>query len=207
MRVIAGTAKGRVLFAPKGIGTRPIPSMIKEALFNIWQAQVESARFLDLFAGSGSMGIEALSRGAAQVVFVEKDRKATDIIRRNLSVCQFRDRWAVYQDDVFKRLRTLGEAGQKFDIVYMDPPFTVPEIFLSVMNALSDVCVLSNEGIAAIRTRREMKLPDVIGYLKKFRLKNYGISSIHFYSFVPVIAPQAHETTDKLLPLAEVGTA
>ena len=96
MRVIAGTAKGRVLFAPKGIGTRPILSMIKESLFNIWQEQVKSARFLDLFAGSGSIGIEALSRGAKEVVFVEKNRSAVSIIRKNLALCQFQTGWSVY---------------------------------------------------------------------------------------------------------------
>lgn len=194
MRVIAGSAKGRVLFAPKGIGTRPIPSMIKEALFSIWQTRIKSARFLDLFAGSGSMGIEALSRGAKQVVFVERDRKAADIIRRNLSICQFRDGWSVYQDDVFKRLKKLGEDGQKFDIVYMDPPFTVEEIFLPVMEAISDASVLSVQGIAAIRTKREMKLPNEIGPLRKYREKTYGISCIHFYSLLSTVTPSSQQT-------------
>lgn len=193
MRVIAGTAKGRVLFAPEGIGTRPIPSLIKEALFSIWQTQITSARFLDLFAGSGSMGIEALSRGAKQVVFVERNRKAVNIIHKNLSICQFRDGWSVYQDDVFKRLKKLGEDGQKFDIVYMDPPFTVEEIFLPVMEALSDVSVISDQGIAAIRTKREMKLPNEIGSLRKYREKTYGISCIHFYSPLSAVTTSSQQ--------------
>ena len=203
MRVIAGTAKGRVLFAPKGIGTRPILSMIKESLFNIWQEQVKSARFLDLFAGSGSIGIEALSREAKEVVFVEKNRSAVSIIRKNLALCQFQTGWSVYQDDVFQRLKKLSKDGQKFDIVYIDPPFTVKGIFQPVMNALSDSSVLSDQGIAAIRTRREMELPDVIGSLKKFRLKSYDISSIHFYSPFSAITPHAHQMVDGLLRLDE----
>lgn len=206
MRVIAGTARGRVLFAPKGIGTRPIPSMIKEALFNIWQDQINDSRFLDLFAGSGSMGIEALSRGAKEVVFVEKNRNAVSVIRKNLAACQFQNRWSVYQDDVFKRLEILGADGQKFDIVYLDPPFTIEGIFLPAMNALSDASILSDEGVAAIRTRREMELPDMIGSLKKFRLRSYGISSIHFYAPFPTGAPHTRQAPVGPLHLDEGGT-
>ena len=82
MRVIAGTAKGRRLYAPKGMETRPITAKIKEALFNIWQDRIPGSDFLDLFAGSGSIGIEALSRGADYVVFVDKSRKAVEMIKK-----------------------------------------------------------------------------------------------------------------------------
>ena len=104
MRVIAGTAKGRRLYAPKGMGTRPITAKIKEALFNIWQDRISGSDFLDLFAGSGSIGIEALSRGADHVVFVDKSRKAVETIKKNLEICGFRSGYDIYQDDVFRRI-------------------------------------------------------------------------------------------------------
>ncbi|HCX91257.1 MAG TPA: 16S rRNA (guanine(966)-N(2))-methyltransferase RsmD [Lachnospiraceae bacterium] len=182
MRVIAGKAKGRVLLAPKGVDTRPITAMIKEALFNIWQVQITGARFLDLFAGSGSMGIEALSRGAENVVFVEQGRKAIDTIKKNLTVCKFSSGYEIYQDDVFRRIKWLNENGYKFDIIYLDPPFTVDEIFLSVMEALANTEILSENGTIAIRTRKEKEMPDMIGKLEKFKVKIYGISGVHFYT-------------------------
>lgn len=181
MRVIAGKAKGHILLAPKGLNTRPIPAMIKEALFSIWQTRIVGSRFLDLFAGSGSMGIEAMSRGARQVVFVEKDCKTCGIIRKNLAACKLTGGYEVYQDDVFKRIGWLKEKHYCFDIIYLDPPFTVEGIFLPVMEVLSDRILLAEDGIIVIRTRKETEMPDVIGALQRNRIKTYGISSLHFY--------------------------
>lgn len=181
MRVIAGKAKGRILVAPKGNDTRPVTSKIKEALFNIWQMRIADADFLDLFAGSGSMGIEALSRGARNVVFVEKSQRAVNIIKRNLSICNFKEKCEVYRDDVFRKIVWLKENGYVFDIIYLDPPFTIDEIFLPVMKTLSDTKILKEQGVVAIRTKREKEMPDLIGALEKIKLKTYGISSVHFY--------------------------
>lgn len=181
VRVIAGTAKGRLLTAPKGMDTRPITSKIKEALFNIWQTQIVDASFLDLFAGSGSMGIEALSRGAKDVVFVEKDRRAVNVIKRNLSICNFNGEYEVFQDDVFRRIMWLKERQRVFDIIYLDPPFTVDKIFFPVLNTLSDAGILAEKGILAIRTKKEKEMPELIGALELFKTKTYGISKVHFY--------------------------
>ena len=184
MRVIAGKAKGRLLAAPKGMETRPVTAKIKEALFNIWQVQVEGSAFLDLFSGSGSIGIEAISRGAKNVVFVEKSRRAVETIKKNIAACNFRNGYEIYQDDVFRRIKWLGKKGYLFDIIYLDPPFTVKEIFLPVMQALSDTAILAQNGVIAIRTRKEMEMPGDIGRLRQFKLKQYGISSVHFFSSV-----------------------
>lgn len=181
MRVIAGKAKGHALIAPEGINTRPITAKIKEALFSIWQMQIADSSFLDLFSGSGSIGIEAISRGAKKVVFVEKDRKAITVIKKNIAGCKFTDGYEVYQDDVFKRIGWLAENGYRFDIIYLDPPFTVDEIFLPVMECLSSAGLLDKDGCIAIRTRREKEMPEKIGVLRRFKLKNYGISSVHFF--------------------------
>lgn len=181
MRVIAGKAKGRLLTAPKGMDTRPITAKIKEALFSIWQMQIVDSCFLDLFSGSGSIGIEAISRGAEKVVFVEKNRKAVNVIKKNLDICKFTEGYEIYQDDVFRRIGWLAENGYRFDIIYLDPPFTVDEIFLPVMECLSNARLLKKDGCIAIRTRREKEIPEKIGVLCKFKLKNYGISSVHFF--------------------------
>lgn len=181
MRVIAGKAKGRALIAPEGWDTRPITAMMKEALFSIWQFQISGARFLDLFAGSGSMGIEALSRGAKRAVFVEQDRKAVEVIRKNLNNCKLTQEVEVYQDDVFRRITTLKANVQKFDIIYLDPPFTNDGIFLPVLEAVTGAGILEENGEIAIRTRKEKEMPDTLNGFDRYKLKVYGQSAIHFY--------------------------
>ncbi len=182
MRVIAGKARGHPLIAPDGLNTRPITDMIKEALFSSWQMKLDGSCFLDLFAGSGSMGIEAISRGAEKTVFVEKDRKAIEIIKKNLSSCKFTDRYTIFKDDVFHRIECLKSEGEQFDIIYLDPPFTVDTIFLPAMKILSDGKLLQEDGIIVIRTKQEKEMPSEIGKLKKYKFKRYGISGIHYYT-------------------------
>jgi len=181
MRVIAGKAKGRALEAPKGMNTRPITAMMKEALFSMWQFQMRDAAFLDLFAGSGSMGIEAISRGAEKAVFVELDRNAIEVIKRNVKTCKFEQQAIVYKDDVFNRVKLLQAEGETFDIIYMDPPFTVDSIFHPVLEAVAEAHILKEDGVLAIRSLKEKDMPEVMGNLEKFKLKTYGISAIHFY--------------------------
>ncbi len=120
MRVIAGEAKGRRLFSVPGLTTRPITDRVKEALFDILGERVIESRFLDLFAGTGGVGIEALSRGACEVTFVELDTRALATLRRNLEVTGLDDRAHVIRRDVFKFIARYK--GQAFDIVYVAPP-------------------------------------------------------------------------------------
>lgn len=182
MRVIAGKARGHPLIAPDGLNTRPVTDMIKEALFSSWQMKLEGSHFLDLFAGSGSMGIEAMSRGAEKTVFVEKDHKAIEIIKKNLSSCKFTDGYIIYKDDVFHRIEHLKSEGEQFDIIYLDPPFTIDSIFVPVMETLSDGKLLREDGIIVIRTRKDKEMPDEIGKLEKCKFKRYGISGVHYYT-------------------------
>lgn len=182
MRVISGKARGRQLIAPEGMDTRPITAKIKEALFSSWQMRLYDSDFLDLFSGSGSMGIEAMSRGARSVVFAEKDKRAVDIINKNLAACKFFDGYELYHDDVFNVIEIMKKQERTFDIIYLDPPFTVDEIFLPVIKSLSDGKLLKEDAIIAIRTRKEKEMPESIGTITKYRIKTYGISAIHFYS-------------------------
>ncbi len=121
MRVISGSKRGMALETPEGLDTRPTSDRIKETLFNMIAFSIPDSCFLDLFSGSGQMGIEALSRGAKEAVFVEKDKKALSCISKNLSKAKF-DNSTVYSEDVFSALNKLNN-HEVFDFVFMDPPY------------------------------------------------------------------------------------
>ena len=150
-------------------------------MFSAWQLQIVGAYFLDLFAGSGSMGIEAISRGAEKTVFCGERPQSRWNHKKNLSSCKFTDGYIIYNDDVFHRIKHLKSDGEQFDIIYLDPPFTIDSIFLPVIETLSDGKLLRGDGITVIRTRKEKEMPDKIGKLEKYKFKTYGISGIHFY--------------------------
>lgn len=123
MRVIAGSARRILLEAPEGLSTRPTTDRTKETLFNILSAELADCSFLDLFAGSGAIGIEALSRGAARAVFVEQDRSALGCIERNLTRTRLAQNAKVLAMDVLGALQYLKADGSAFDIIFMDPPY------------------------------------------------------------------------------------
>lgn len=123
MRVIAGSARRYNLICPAGDATRPTTDRIKETLFNILQNEVPDACFLDLFSGSGGVGIEALSRGSSQCIFVENGREAVRCIKTNLEHTRLSDRAQVMAMDVMQALRRLEQIGKPFDIIFMDPPY------------------------------------------------------------------------------------
>ena len=181
MRVISGRARGKRLKAPSGLNTRPITDMIKEALFNVWGTRVQGSILLDLFAGSGSVGIEALSRGAARVVFIDNSGEAVKVIRENLQNCGFDKDFQVYRSDVFKTLELLHRHGERFDLIYVDPPFTNDKIFYPVMVALDENDILKPEGIVVIRTPRKKAMPPTFNRLGVYQSRNYGESTLHYY--------------------------
>lgn len=162
--------------------TRPVTDKIRQALFNIWQFDIPGCSFLDLFSGSGSMGLEALSRGANEVIMVEKAKPAADVIRRNFKDCHFDPKKGqIYNMDVFDAITKLKGQKKTFDIIYLDPPYTVDSIFHPVMEALGDAELVGEDGVVVIRTKKEKKMHERYGKLKKFREKSWGISTAHFY--------------------------
>lgn len=182
MRIIAGSARGTKIEAPEGLDTRPVTDKIRQSLFNIWQFEIKDSSFLDIFSGSGSMALEALSRGAKDVVMIEKARPAAEVIHRNLKTCHFENRSAeLLQRDVFAALDQLKRENRTFDHIYADPPYTVDAIFHPVMEALGDGKLLAEDGVVCIRTKKEKKMRDEYGVLEKFREKTWGISTAHFY--------------------------
>lgn len=123
MRIISGLYKNRTIVAPKGDKTRPTSSQLRAALFNICQLYIEDAVFLDLFAGSGAIGLEALSRGAKKVVFVDNQRYCIQCIQKNLENFREEDHGQVFFNDVFDFLQESAVCHEKFDIIYADPPY------------------------------------------------------------------------------------
>ena len=182
MRIIAGSARGRYIKAPEGMATRPVTDMIRESLFNIWQFDIEGCDFLDLFSGSGCMALEALSRGAASAVMVDAGQDAVRTIRANLAATGLdKCRHEVVKADVLNVIGRYARTHRTFDLIYLDPPFTVPELFPQVMDALSNGALVREGGSVVIRSRQELSMPERAGVLEKVREKRYGISTVHFY--------------------------
>jgi 16S rRNA (guanine966-N2)-methyltransferase len=123
VRIVGGTLRHRQFLAPKGSETRPTSSMLRETLFNICQGYIQEANFLDLFAGSGAMGLEALSRGASHATFIDSSREAIKCIRQNLDTLELQHQATVLQGDVFNKVKLLIKAGKQYDIIYADPPY------------------------------------------------------------------------------------
>lgn len=181
MRVIAGTAKGRRLKAPKGMKTRPTSDRVKEAVFNILSPYVGQARFLDLFAGSGAMGIEALSRGASTATFVENDKAALNVIKTNIRNCGFTDFSRVIPGNVFSVLRKLQ--GEQFDLIYVDPPYST-KLGTEVLTQLIDYQLLTAGSLVMVETRRADHVTVDISELKQVTVREYGDTAVCFFEML-----------------------
>lgn len=180
MRVISGSARGHKLRAPEGLTTRPTTDRIKESLFNIIAADLYECRFLDLFSGSGGIGIEALSRGAEKAVFVDRDKKSVSVIRDNLRATRLEERAQVMNCDIASAISKLGSLGEKFDIIFMDPPYNKG----FVENTLTYIVrenILSETGYIIAEQSREDEVPNVPG-LEVVRIKDYKITKMTFLS-------------------------
>ena len=184
MRVISGIARGKNLKAPPGNETRPITDMIKEALFNVLGPDIQGTDFLDLFAGSGSVGIEALSRGADRVVFIDNSSLAVKVIQANLAHCHFTEKHEVFKNDVFKAVERLNKDSRWFDYIYIDTPFTQENIFQEIMRKMDGTQLLKDQGTLIIRTPRKMVMPAALKNLQRVRHNHYGESTLHYYQSI-----------------------
>lgn len=193
MRIIAGTAGGIPLKVPQG-DTRPTTDRVREALFSMLGNTIANARILDLFAGSGALGLEALSRGAASVVFVEQNRNAAEIIRLNLQKARLSNA-TIRQADVFRTLNDLAKNGHTFDLVFADPPYThqKDEPDLATLVATSPILLqIVPEGghllLESLAGRGQLTLAP--GWLLE-RQRDYGTTRITWLSHHPVQPPIA----------------
>ena len=174
MRVITGSARGRRLKTPENYDIRPTTDNVKEALFNILQFDIEGRRVLDLFAGTGQLGIECLSRGAREAVFVDESREAVKIIRDNLKTCGFTA--PVIQQSALAFLEHCG----KFDIIFIDPPYDA-DLYGKVLNLINSVDILSDGGIIICEARKEKELPDMTAPYSKIKERCYGKVKLCIY--------------------------
>lgn len=179
MRVIAGKAKGRKLESVPGRGTRPITDRAKEALFNILGADVVEARFLDLFGGTGAVGIEALSRGAAEVVFVERTGMAVKTIRRNLAHTKLEDAAIVLRDDAFRFLQRADLTP--FDLIYVAPP-QYQGLWLKALQMIdSRPEILTPSGEVVVQIHPKEFEESQFAHLQRVDTRRYGSVQLDFY--------------------------
>lgn len=183
MRIIGGSLGSRKLQAPPGLATRPTSDRLRETLFNVLAPRIEGAAFLDLYAGSGAVGIEAVSRGAARVVCVERTAPALKMLRDNLARLGIEKSIEVHSGAVNVFLRR-GTAGAGFDVVFLDPPYDAEAEYAAALGLLGDVAAgLLNAGAIVIAEhRRRQRLEDRYGKLVRSRLLEQGDAALSFFT-------------------------
>lgn len=183
MHIIAGQRRGAQLFAPKGMDTRPTQAKVKESLFNIIQAYVPDAHVLDLFAGSGNLALEALSRGAKSAVMVDMDREATACIRRNVEKLRFDDCTHLYKCDWRQAVAQMKAANEPpFDLVFLDPPYRMTDLN-EMCAALADFGLLAQDCMLVLEHRTgEFGCPDE--RFEEWKERTYADTQIHFYLYI-----------------------
>ena len=183
MRIIAGKYRGRRLKTPPSDRTRPTSDRLRETLFNVLAPRVEGARFLDLCAGTGAVGIEALSRGAEHVTFVDQSRQMCELIEQNVNALRLDEKeFEIANADAAEYLRRHTKKERRpLDILFFDPPYATD--YEVVLNLLGDdtMKLLSKDGIVIVEHHKKRDLPDVLGVLKRYRTLKQGDSVLSFY--------------------------
>jgi len=181
MRISAGEHRGRRLQSVKGKLVRPTSGLLRQAVFNVLGGRILGARVLDLCAGTGSVGLEALSRGAAFATFVEQDRRAVATLRTNLASLGLTARARVIVSDVMLAIRGLGAAGESFDCIFLDPPYA-GDLALRCIEMLADGDVLGDNGALVSQAFHKTPLPDQVGLLRRTWRRRHGESSLAVYT-------------------------
>lgn len=171
------------LLTLEGLNTRPTTDRVKENLFNIIAPYIQDSVVLDLFAGSGSLGIEALSRGAKSAVFADHNEKSVEIIKKNIENTKFLQNSEVFSGEAQLILKKLSQQGKKFDIIFLDPPYR-KEIVPQILKELQDFEVLEERVLIAAETDVEDVLPERIGQLVVSKIQKYGKTKLTFYKRV-----------------------
>jgi 16S rRNA (guanine966-N2)-methyltransferase len=181
MRVIAGKFKSRRLKTPRGMALRPTSDRLRETLFNILGATVQGSLFVDVFAGTGAVGIEAVSRGAEQVIFIEKSASAVKLIRDNLKSLRVAAGVAVLPFDAIRGLEQLAARKVLADFVFLDPPYAQPADYLRVLEFIDESHLLAPGGLLITEHARKTELPGRLVRLERSRLVEQGDSALSFY--------------------------
>lgn len=170
MRIISGEARGRKLKEPQGMDTRPTTDKVKESLFNIIQFELEGRRVLDLFAGTGQLGLEALSRGAEHCTFVDMRREAVALVRENIQLCRFESQVRVVQEEAQAFLRSCGE---KFDVIFLDPPYKT-DLLKQCIEKIAAFDILREHGIIVCESGMDWSVPTLTPPYELGREYRYG---------------------------------
>ncbi|MFC0276012.1 16S rRNA (guanine(966)-N(2))-methyltransferase RsmD [Enterococcus devriesei] len=182
MRVVAGEFGGRKLKTLAGNNTRPTTDKVKGAIFNMIGPYFDGGVALDLFSGSGSLGIEAVSRGMDQAVLVEKNFRAMEIIRENVAMTKTAEAFQLMKMPANQAIQQLAAGGLKFDLVLLDPPYAKQEIVKQI-ELLIEHQLLSESVTVVCETDKEVVLPEAIGQLKERKRQDYGITAVTIYDW------------------------
>ncbi|ALC80950.1 MULTISPECIES: 16S rRNA (guanine(966)-N(2))-methyltransferase RsmD [Bacillus] len=180
MRVIAGSLKGRSLKAVPGMSTRPTTDKVKESIFNMIGPFFNGGTALDLFAGSGGLGIEAISRGFERCIFVDREYKAIQTIKTNVSQFNIQDRAEIFRNDATRALQVLAKKESVFDGIFLDPPYKAQKLE-ALLLIIDKHNLLSAEGFIVAEHAKEVSLSHTIGNLQQVRNEAYGVTGVSIY--------------------------
>lgn len=183
MRVVAGEFGGRKLKAVPGNGTRPTTDKVKEALFNIIGPYFYGGNSLDLFAGSGGLSIEGVSRGIDKAVLIDMSYQAIKTIKDNVSVTKQEDKFEIYKQEANKSLAILQQREMSFALVYLDPPYAKQKI-VDNLNQMVEMDLLDDDAIIVCETDQNAELPDPLDNFEMIRHQDYGITVITIYRYI-----------------------
>ncbi|WP_090977134.1 16S rRNA (guanine(966)-N(2))-methyltransferase RsmD [Paenibacillus sp. CF384] len=182
MRVIAGTAKGRTLKAVPGKNTRPTTDKVKEAIFSMIGPFFDGGLVLDLFAGTGGLGIESLSRGMERAVFVDLDGGSIEIIKQNVQAAGVAEQAEIYRTEAVRAVKALAKRGLKFELVFLDPPYRMKEMD-TLMNELAERDLLGTAATIVVEHDADHVYPETMDVFRQIRHAKYGDTAVTIYRF------------------------
>ncbi|MEW9697767.1 16S rRNA (guanine(966)-N(2))-methyltransferase RsmD [Paenibacillus sp. SI8] len=180
MRVISGSAKGRSLKAVPGMSTRPTTDKVKEAIFSMIGPYFEGGQVLDLFAGTGGLGIEALSRGMEKAVFIDIEKKSIETIQLNLQAAGLKEQAEVYRTDAVRALKALAKREQQFQLVFLDPPYKM-KVIAELILAMEEQGLLDEQATIVVEHDSQDVLLEAIGGFEQQRRAGYGDTAVTIY--------------------------
>lgn len=183
MRIIAGKAKGQKLISPKTMETRPTLDRVKEAMFSIIQGYIPNAEVVDVFAGTGSLGLEAASRGAKEVYLIDKSPVTYPLLKENVKKLKFQDFAHTLNMDSYEALRLLAKKGKVFDLIFIDPPYC-KEMIPEAIKIIEENNMMDKEGIIVTKIDSIEEIYEGYKDIKLIRSKKYGNTTVCFYKYL-----------------------
>lgn len=182
MRVVSGSKKGHPLKAVPGMSTRPTTDKVKEAIFNMIGPYFDGGIGLDLFGGSGGLGIEALSRGLDKMIFVDKEQKAIQTIKNNLNSCDFSPKAEIYRNDAERAMKALIKRELQFDLIFLDPPYKKQKLE-TLIEMIDQNNMLKENGYIVCEHGTDVILQEVVGDYHRLKYEKYGVTAITIFAY------------------------